>query len=222
MNWMKHLALPLLALAIAGCAHRYPMGLSEAQWSALSPQEQAKYQAEQYALDEQNRQAARAERAAREQAKRDEIAAEQARVAQLYEQARYGDIVRVTIHSGHLDIHGRSRPAQPVAFEIAKGERKLVTLTQAGQVNQSFAFPVTLSLDGNTLTFDAGSSQAMVMVNTDWEKGQLYTSPPSSRGGITLRNATFFVKLKDLPGAPQRVGLRQWWRTVQARPPGRR
>ncbi|MGD9874636.1 MAG: hypothetical protein AB7T27_10260 [Kiritimatiellia bacterium] len=205
-NRLAQLIIFGLFLTLAACAVRYPMGLSREQWEALSPAAQAEYQAQQYTLDEQKRQAAAADRLAREQARQARTEAERARLAELYAQAQYGDIVRVAVQSGVLEIYGKRHPAQPVAFEIAKGESKMVSVTRQGQIQQSHDFLVRLSDDGNTLSFDADSAHPVVMVNGDWERGQKYAGPSAFQKGQTaLLGAEFFVKYKELPGAPQRV-----------------
>lgn len=196
----------LASFHIIGCSHRYPMQMSESQWNALTPDQQAAYQARQYEIDELRRRDAQAERRAKEQALREDAEAERERIARIYTTAVYGDIVRVSIQGGALDIYGKIRNARPTGFEIAKGERKAITITQEGQIQQSYDFPVTLSADGQTLTFDEGSASAFVMVNRDWERGQSYTMPSSPRKGrISLLGATIFIKFKETADAPQRV-----------------
>lgn len=203
-------AAPIFAMCLfflfSGCAQQYPMGLSKSQWHALSPQQQADYQVRQYEVDEQRRRDSHDERLAKEQAIRERSDVEQERLDRVYASAAYGDIVRVAIQDGVLDIYGKSKPAQPAAFEIAKGERKAITITQEGQIQQSFDFPVTLSSDGQTLTFNDGSASAFVMVNRNWERGESYTMPASARQGrISLLGARVFVRFKETADAPQRV-----------------
>lgn len=196
----------LASFHIMGCAHRYPMQMTESQWNALTPEQQATYQARQYEIDEQRRRDAQAERQAQDQTMRARADAERERIARLYAAATYGDIARVSIEGGTLDIYGKSRPAKPAAFEIARGERKAITITQDGQVQRSHDFSVTLSADGQTLVFDEGSSGEFVMVNRDWEKGQFYRMPSRPRKGrISLLGATVFIKFKETADAPQRV-----------------
>lgn len=193
----------LVVLAATGCA-TYPLGMSREQWEALPPEQQAEYQARQYEIDEQRRQeqAARAaeQRVAREAAAR----AEQERLAALYRDARFGDIVRVTIQGGLLNIYKNQYRYHPVSFELVRGETRFVSFTRTGQVAQSVDIPVRLSDDGNTLFFDDDSSGQVVFTNYDWERGQT-ASLTSPRGGIGLEGASLFIKYKELPGAPQRI-----------------
>ncbi len=52
-GWL--LLLLLLFVLFEGCATRYPLGLKEEQWQALSPQQQAEYTTKQYQIDEERR-----------------------------------------------------------------------------------------------------------------------------------------------------------------------
>ena len=101
--------LPLLAVLLLGC-QTYPMGLSEAQWNALSPAEQADYQRQQAALNEQRR----VQREAEEELRRAKEAAaaeqERMRTREAYARARHGDVVTVTIEGGYVAINGKHQP----------------------------------------------------------------------------------------------------------------
>ncbi len=190
-----------------GCVQHYPMGLSQIQWESLPPNRQAEYQAQQYELDEQRRQAAEARRLARELARQEALVAERARVARLYEQADYGDIVRVIIQGGYLEVYGKRYPAQPVAFELVKGERKEISIKHPGRTGRSFDFPVRLSEDGNSFFFDDSGSAETVIVNCNWERGQDFVQPPAKPhgSGARLMGATFFIKYKESSDRPARI-----------------
>ena len=56
----------VVGLLLAGCA-TYPMGLSEIQWKTLSPEQQAEYQAKQYAINQERARQFAAEQAQRRQ-----------------------------------------------------------------------------------------------------------------------------------------------------------
>lgn len=49
------LLLLSLIVIVYGCAIRYPLGLKEEQWQALTPQQQAEYTTKQYQIDEERR-----------------------------------------------------------------------------------------------------------------------------------------------------------------------
>lgn len=184
----KHLATLLALLTLTGCQAPNPMGLSDAQWTALSPDQQAEYRRQQTVIDEQRRKE-RAEAAARQQAIDAQLAAqkqaqdaERARMeaAQLqmrYLHARYGDIVTVTISEGLIDF-GKHRAYEPVRFEILKGERKLVEISQQGNSHIKALVPVYLAEDGQTFYFDENARDRITLINSGnaWQAGKKYES----------------------------------------------
>jgi len=202
----KIIIVSFLFVVLCGCAARYPMGLTHEQWVALSPERQAEYRARQYEMDARLRQVQAAARAEREWQQQTIIEADKQRLADLYANARYGDIVRVSIEGGHLEYYNRRHAYHPVAFDIARGEVKDIPVTQSGQIQQTVTFRVRLSPDGNTLFFNDNSQRPDVLVQRDWEMGQTYaTSSEGIAGGFSLPGATIFVKYKDLPGGPERI-----------------
>lgn len=191
----------------AGCIS-YPLGLSQEQWNALSVEQQAEYQARQYEIDEQRRM--EQERIQRERHEEAMAAAraERERIAAIYKDARYGDIVRVTIQGGALQIYNKPYQYHPVAFELVKGETKPIKVTRADQVAQSVVFSARLSDDGNMLFFDDSGPCQVVLANRNWDRGETY--PPSEGCGNTgLAGAIFTLKYKDLPGGPQRIFIEE-------------
>ncbi len=197
--------LTLCAL-VSGCVNRYPMGLSKQQWDSLAPSQQADYQAKQYAIDEQNHQQAESRRLEQQRIANDQAQAEKERIRQRYANARYGDIVRVSVQGGSLEYNGKRYPYEPASVDLVKGETKKVTFYGRGNNTLNTSFNVRLTEDGNTLVFDDSFRQRIVMVNQDWERGQAYR-PDGTRNDVSvgLSGMTFFVKLKELAGAPQRV-----------------
>jgi hypothetical protein len=190
----------------AGCTTPYPMGLDRAQWEALPPEKQAEYQAQQHALDQERQRLVLEAQLVRQRQEEAHRLAERERLQNVYANARYGDIVRVTVQGGTLQYHNRQHPYHPFSFELAKGESRVVHVEQAGQIQQVVPFNVRLSDDGNTLFFDDGSHDRIVLTNLDWGNGQSYMPGQSGRSsGFRLVGATYHVRLKELPGAPQRV-----------------
>ncbi|MCB1070053.1 MAG: hypothetical protein KDL31_06830 [Kiritimatiellae bacterium] len=198
--------LVLCLILTAGCATRYPMGLSREQWEALSPADQAEYQARQHELDEAARLEAAAQRRERERLAAEAERAERERLARLYAEARYGDIIQVTVQGGILEINGDRYPYHPFSFELARGEVKEVDVSTRGERNYRVSFDVRLSEDGLTFTFDDSGRDQVVLVNDGWERGKRYTvQSPTRKSGWQLSGATFSIRLRDLPGGPERV-----------------
>lgn len=204
---MKRLSRCLaLVLLATGCVSRYPMGLSREQWESLPPDQQAEYQAKQYAIDEQRRQAEAARRAEQARLAAEAARAEQERIRQLYSNARYGDIVTVTVRGGSIAYGGKRYPYEPVSFDLVRGESKEVEFRGRGTQTIATHYDARLSDDGNTIYFDGSYRERVVLVNETWERGQTY-QPSGSRNdvGVNIAGMTFFVKYKALPGGPQRI-----------------
>ncbi|HMO52173.1 MAG TPA: hypothetical protein PKE26_12400 [Kiritimatiellia bacterium] len=196
----------ILAVNI-GCA-TYPMGLTRQQWEALPPEEQAAFQVRQYEIDEQRRreQADRQERIRQQQ--QADAQAQRDRVATLYRDARYGDIVRVTIEGGYLRIYKELYPYHPVAFDLARGEIRDIRFTRSGRIAQSVSMPVRLSEDGNMLFFNDDRIGQVVFPQANWERGHVEWLTTQG-GSFGLEGARISIQFKELPGAPQRIILEQ-------------
>lgn len=204
---MKQIAQCLMmALLASGCISRYPMGLTQQQWEALTPSQQAEYQARQYTIDEDRQKQAENQRIEQDRLAAEAARAEQERLRQVYANARYGEIVHVAVQGGSIEYGGRRYPYEPVAFDLAKGETKQIAFLGRGLQTIATRYNVNLTGDGNTIYFDNSFRERIVLVNQDWERGQTY-SPNGSRNdvGVAISGMTFFVQFKELPGAPQRV-----------------
>lgn len=203
---MKHLLLlPLFIALFAGC-QSFPMGLSEAQWKALSPAEQADYTRQQTQLNEQRRQEQEAGEQRRKSEEGTRASEERQRVQFAYARARYGDIVTVTIQGGMVAIDGKHRPYEPVRFDLVRGERKEVEFVQQGRSSSRNKIDVRLSDDGNTFYFDESARDRVSLISTGWEQGMTH-GPLDIRDGKSRSVAsaiTINLKFKELPGALRR------------------
>lgn len=197
--------LGTILFCLCGCV-RYPMGLSREQWEALPPSQQAEYQAKQYQIDADNR--TRAEEARRQAAAQqaEQARLETERLKQAYANARYGDIVTVTVQGGFLSYAGKRYPYEPVGFDLIKGETKTVSFRGRGMQTVATHYVVRLSDDGNTIFFDDESKQRAVFVNHDWEHGETY-QPAGTVNDVSvgLSGMTFLVRYKNVAGRPSRV-----------------
>jgi hypothetical protein len=164
----------LAALALGGCAS-YPLGLNKAQWEALPPAQQAEYRAKQYAIDEERSRRNAAEQARRVQAQQEAEEQECSRIADAYRQARYGDIITVSIRDGLLAFYGKRYPYEPVAFDLVRGETKPIAFRRQGQPHITTEILMHFSEDGNTFYFDFSSRKRFVAINDGWQRGRDYT-----------------------------------------------
>lgn len=204
---MVSASLGLILLA-TGCA-TYPMGMNKEQWEALPSEKQAEYRAQQYQLDETRRQQAAAARAEQERQMMEARRAEQARIAALYQNARYRDMVTVTISHGTLVNADKPYRLQPVSFDLIRGEAKSVRMVGVAG-NRTYVEEMTarFSPDGNIvyLNEDSDNNAVITLVNHGWERGA--TTPIGTvrlRFGSRLNNAPIHVQYKPLPGEPERV-----------------
>ena len=198
-------SLPLIAVVLVGC-QSYPMGLSEAQWNAISPEQQADYTRQQTQINEQRRR----EREAAEQARQAEEAArareERARIQIAYARARYGDVVTVTIEGGYVAINGKHQPYEPVRFDLVRGERKEVEFIQQGRSSSRQRIDVRLTEDGHTFYFDESARDRIALISTGWEQGKTHAAlnVQDKRSRSEARNLSITIKLKELPSMPRR------------------
>lgn len=199
------------------CGCQYPMGLSKEQWTALTPQQQAEYQAQQNAIDEQRRREseARHERELVAAAERARLEREQLEMA--YAHARYRDIISVTVQGGYISFAGKAYLYEPLTFDILRGERKWVEFSQLGRHQNRQAVQVGLTEDGNTFYFDETAKDRLILVSEKWDEGRLYTPlrildrhSQSQASGISIA-----IRYKELPGAPRRVIIEQRPRPVK-------
>jgi len=203
-------SLPLIAVVLVGC-QSYPMGLSEAQWNVLSPEQQADYTRQQTQINEQRRR----EREAAEQARQAEEAArareERARIQIAYARARYGDVVTVTIEGGYVAINGKHQPYEPVRFDLVRGERKEVEFIQQGRSSSRQRIDVRLTEDGHTFYFDESARDRIALISTGWEQGKTHAAlnVQDKRSRSEARNLSITIKLKELPSMPRRQELRK-------------
>ena len=177
------------------------MGLSEAQWKALSPEQQADYTRQQSELDERRRverEAAEKQRQAEESAR---AAQERQRTQLLYAFARYADVVTVTIQGGKVAINGKHQFYEPVRFDLVRGERKEVEFVQQGRSSSRNKVDVRLSEDGNTFYFDESARDRISLLSTGWDQGKQH-GPLDIRDGNSRSVAsaiTIHLKFKELP-----------------------
>ncbi len=197
-----------LVLMLSGCT-RYPLGLSKENWLALSPSQQAEYQAKQYQIDEDRRKQEEASRIQRAQAKAEAERLEKERITAIYSNARYGDVVVVTIHGGAMKWSNEIYALEPVSFELVRGETKEVEFR--GHVDRARSmvsrYKVMLSDDGHTFYFNSDARDRIALVDDGWDRGQSYSitghtwnDVNAGAGGMTIG-----IRLKEMPGSPKRV-----------------
>ncbi|MCC5854130.1 MAG: hypothetical protein JJU10_00420 [Idiomarina sp.] len=123
----------LCGIGLSACSSN-PLGMSDAEWERLSPEQQLEARARQAELDE-----AAADRRARiEQAKREEEARARAEYQQRRADARRGDIIQCVIEPAEGYLRSSWREAEPVAFELLRDypiEFSVIEKTSSGRSN---------------------------------------------------------------------------------------
>lgn len=204
------LLLPLLAALIVGC-QSYPMGLNEAQWNALSAEQQADYTRQQTQLNEQRSREREAAEAARQAEAAARVREERARTQLAYARARYGDVVTVTIEGGYVAINGKHQPYEPLRFDLVRGERKEVEFIQQGRSASRQHVDVRLTEDGHIFYFDESARDRLSLISAGWEQGKTHSAlnVHDTRSRSEARNLSITLKWKELPGMPRRQELRK-------------
>lgn len=204
MGSIESLVFALL-FSVLGCVS-YPLGLSQQQWEALTPAKQAEFRAKQYQIDADNR--ARAEEARRQAAERkaERLRLETERLRHAYANAQYRDVVTVSVQGGTHASAKKNFRYEPVAFDLIKGETKIVVFRVQGVHAFESSYVVRLSEDGNTVFFNDESSERFVFVNRNWDRGETY-SPSSSKytDSVGLSGMTFFIKFKPISENTSRI-----------------
>jgi hypothetical protein len=204
----RGLALWAVIILVMGCQQN-PLGLSNEQWRSLPPERQAEYQARQAVIDAQRHTREAAEQSERERATAEAVRREQEQLRATYAQARYGDVITVTVSGGMVAFNGKRFPYEPVAFDLVRGETKRVEFVRQGQSYATADIEMRLSVDGNTFIFDVPARRRFTALNDgSWATGARYAVPQleghesrSEAQGVRLT-----IHLRDtLPGAPRHV-----------------
>ncbi|WP_421863145.1 hypothetical protein [Motiliproteus sp.] len=114
----------LLLLLLSGCIASNPLRIPDEEWAQLSREEQLQAYQQQAEIDKVRIQARAQERQA-------ELAAE-ARIKEqqlaLRRHARYGDLVQCVLEPLQVRFSGKWKSAQPVAFDLVRGEVRAIEL----------------------------------------------------------------------------------------------
>ena len=198
-NHFTSLVLLFISLFALGC-ESYPMGMSKEEWVMLSPEQQAQLRQQQAAIDAENRRIAAEEEARRRQIEADEQARRQAEIDHRYRHARYGDIVSVNIEGGLMNIDGKHRAFEPVAFDLVRGEARTIVIHRDGKPSDTTSVVVRLSDDGRTFYFDDSSSKRVTLIDKTWNRGEVYKIENHKNSNAEPRGVTFTLRYRQVRG----------------------
>ncbi|PXX95922.1 hypothetical protein [Halomonas sp. LBP4] len=124
MRIAKMVATTTLALAMAGCAGKYPLGMDEAEWLALPAEEQLEARKQQAALD----QARALQRTEEARTRADEKRRQAASRVLAQAQAVPGSRIQCLL-TGEVRAGGQWRQASPVWMDVVVGWPEEVAMT---------------------------------------------------------------------------------------------
>jgi len=210
----KYILLSLiLIILVYGCATRFPLGLKEEQWQALSPQQQAEYTTKQYQIDEERRKTQEEYRRQKEREEAEAIRLEKERILQLYRNARYGDIIQVNISDGSIAFNGERKGYEPLSFDLVRGERKRITFYHHGK-HITHSTDIWVAYDNNAFYFDVGddreyehhTNKIVILDDGRWDEGEMYHPKTLDKSTYSqAQGIKIFIRYKPLPGM-QRKG----------------
>jgi len=133
-----------------------PMGFSDEEWAALSPEQKYEARLKQSEVDEEKRKQRAREKALEEENKRQH----KEMIALRYQNANYGDIVQCVMKRGVIDYPSGWSDAEPLGFTLVRGEDKELTSWSADKKSSVPLF-ATFNEDGmsiNLCRFEPSSS----------------------------------------------------------------
>lgn len=179
---------------LAGCISFHPLGMTDSEWNALTPQQKMEAREKQTQLNQQKK-----------QAKAEQEAAAQAASAELYKTARYGDIVTVVIKGGTMDINGKRREYEPIIFDLVRGESKHIDIVRKGKRHYKDSAVMRLSEDGRTFYFDDKQRHNLRLIDEGWEDGKTYKIQKLKNNNTNPRNIEINIRYRPLEGRRDKV-----------------
>ena len=184
----------LSLLILSACISFHPLGMSDSEWNALTPEQKMEAREKQAQINAQKK-----------QAKADREAAKQAAAAKRYETARYGDIITVVIKGGTMDIHGNRRDYEPLAFDLVRGESKTVNILRKGKHYNKDTAVMTLSEDGRTFIFDAKQRKNLRLIDEGWDYGKTYHIKELKNRNTNPRDIDITIRYRPVEGKKEQV-----------------
>ena len=122
----------MMVLVLSACAS-YPLGMSEQEWQALSPEQQLTARERQAQLD----QAERVRRAAAAEQRAERERAEQREYQQRLSQAQPGEVVQCVVNHGEGYYGGQWLSAEPAGVTLLRGFSQTLQVAQRDRPSRS-------------------------------------------------------------------------------------
>lgn len=198
----RHVSLWSLVATIllVGCV-TYPLGMTKEQWEVLSPAEQAEAKTKQAEIDAQKRAARLAELEEQRRVEEEKQREARERLAAIYENPQYGDIIVVQIQGGQIGFGENRYSYSPVQFELAKGETKMINFFRADRPGAFRSLAMGLEQDGSIFYFDRGSRYTVRIPSDGWQNGRTIhpQEVADTQYGSGARNIQVYIRFKDVP-----------------------
>ena len=187
--------LALLCLfMLVGCISFHPLGITDSEWNALTPEQKMDAREKQAQINVQKK-----------QAKADREAAAQAASSERYKTARYGDIITVVIKGGTMDINGNRRNYEPIAFDLVRGESKTINILRQQKHHYKDTAVMRLSEDGRTFYFDDEQRKKLTLIDEGWEYGKTYKIKELENNNTNPRDIEMTIRYRYVEGIREKV-----------------
>jgi hypothetical protein len=103
------------------------------------------------------------------------------------EAGQWGDLIRVSLQNGEMQLGGKHRPYAPVSLTLADGETRTVDIISDESRHTTYRGQLQISYVDGRLTLDG----AHLVIDPSWRNGRRYML--DSRGGLNLRGVEAMV-----------------------------
>jgi hypothetical protein len=131
---------------LAACS-TYPLGMSEAEWLELTPEQRLQVREKQLEHDRLNEQRRLAEAAAR----REEARQQAAELETRRQQARYGERLQCVLQPAEAWLNRKWREIEPLAFDLLVGHEQALPLQDADRRGVRYSSRAFARFDGQQL-----------------------------------------------------------------------
>lgn len=144
---LRWAAALLCCAVLTGCSS-YPLGMAEAEWLRLTPEQQLQAREKQLEHDRLAEQRRKAEADARQLEAQRQTAELQAR----RQDARYGERLQCVLQPAQAWLNRQWRPVEPLALDLVAGYEQALVLQEADRRTVRYSGRAFARFDGQQLT----------------------------------------------------------------------
>lgn len=192
----RFLGLLLIVFLLAACVAPGRFGVPEEEWARLTEAQRTEVirgYNERELLREEGRLRDAERRAIEARAKAErEQAQERQRLERIEairrgEAGQWGDLIRVSLQNGEMQLSGKHRPYAPISLTLADGETRTVDIISDESRHTTYRGQLQISYVDGRLTLDG----AHLVIDPSWRNGRRYVL--DSKGGLNLRGVEAMV-----------------------------